>query len=343
MVKIFAKKEMSATSTSDNIALLKRLEPAQFYEQFLSEGCYPDGRDIAKHRPTVIHYGGVTGGHQSSAYVQQAGAHVSCAVQLSLAPDSDDALFRWELQAMDSVPKDLVCHAQAHLDNIFAKNLLVDSQSMRVTATSSATGKQFELRWGIQLEIMVLSTDGFLFDAVLTAVQAALLDVQVPTRVEYADGNVVGGVFAEGEQGGFLLGEEVGALFGFKIFSKFPVLLQFDIERLRVVPSEEHDHYRPMELRQCLVYVPFLLYRSNECKDEDERILLCDPSADLCALVSDRCELIVGAEGHIHSLSFCVSSGAMEQSLLDEMLVLAKRRFTAVTNSLRNCASARKE
>uniref|UniRef100_A0A914I4T0 Ribosomal RNA-processing protein 43 n=2 Tax=Globodera rostochiensis TaxID=31243 RepID=A0A914I4T0_GLORO len=311
----FSISKMSASSMSDNIALLKRLEPAQFFEQFLSEGCYPDGRDIAKHRPTVICYGGVTGGHQSSAYVQQAGAHVSCAVQLSLAPDSDDALFRWELQAMDSVPKDLVCHAQAHLDNIFATNLLVDSQSMKVTATSSATGKQFELRWGIQLEIMVLSTDGFLLDAVLTAVQAALLDVQVPTRVEYADGNVVGGVFVEGKQDDFLLGEE-----------------------LHVVPSEEHDHHRLMELRQCLVYVPFLLYRSNECKDEDERILLCDPSADLCALVSDRCELIIGAEGHIHSLSFCVSSGAMEQSLLDEMLVLAKRRFTAVTNSLRNCA-----
>ncbi|KAI3407590.1 hypothetical protein GPALN_015029 [Globodera pallida] len=232
---------------------------------------------------------------------------------------------------MDSVPKDLVCHAQAHLDNIFATNLLVDSQSMKVTATSSATGKQFELRWGIQLEIMVLSTDGFLLDAVLTAVQAALLDVQVPTRVEYADGNVVGGVFVEGEQDDFLLGEEV-------YFPKFPVPLQFDIEKLHVVTSEEHDNHRSMELLQYLVYVPFLLYRSNECKDEDECILLCDPSADLCALVSDRCELIIGTEGHIHSLSFCVSSGAMEQSLLDEMLVLAKRRFTAVTNSLRNCA-----
>ncbi|KAL3105814.1 hypothetical protein niasHT_026589 [Heterodera trifolii] len=323
---------MSATinSTADNIALLKRLEPAQFYEQFLVEGCYPDGRDIAKHRPTIIQCGGATGGHQGSAYVQQAGAHVSCAVQLSLAPDSDDPLFRWELQAMDSVPKDLIGHAQAHLSKILGTdNLLLDPTQMRVTARSSGTGKQFELRWTIHLGIVVLSTDGFLLDALLTAVQAALLDVQMPTRIDYADGKAIDGVFLEGAQDtdDFLLGEEVP--------------LQFDIEKVRVPPPTATDgpgKCRLIKLHQHLVYVPFLLYRSSECKDEDERILLCDPSADLCALVKDRCELIIGAEGHVHSLSFCVSTGAMEQSLMDEMFMLAKRRYTAVSNSLRNCA-----
>lgn len=32
---------MSADFTADNVSLLKRLQPEQFYEQFLSEGCYP--------------------------------------------------------------------------------------------------------------------------------------------------------------------------------------------------------------------------------------------------------------------------------------------------------------
>jgi hypothetical protein len=42
---------------------------------------------------------------QGSAYVQHGGAYVSCSVQLSLAPDSDDPLVQFEMEAMNSVPK----------------------------------------------------------------------------------------------------------------------------------------------------------------------------------------------------------------------------------------------
>jgi len=36
---------------------------------------------------------------------QAGGAYVSCGIQLSLAPDSDDPLVLWELEGTENVPK----------------------------------------------------------------------------------------------------------------------------------------------------------------------------------------------------------------------------------------------
>lgn len=49
---------------ADNVELLKRMDPAQFYEQFLAEGVYPDGRELTRFRHTIIECAGSNSGYQ---------------------------------------------------------------------------------------------------------------------------------------------------------------------------------------------------------------------------------------------------------------------------------------
>uniref|UniRef100_A0A915D389 Ribosomal RNA-processing protein 43 n=1 Tax=Ditylenchus dipsaci TaxID=166011 RepID=A0A915D389_9BILA len=192
--------------------LLKKIDPEQYFDQFIGESVYPDGRDTSQFR-----------------------ASVSCTCNLSVAPDSDEPLILYELNWLECIPKKQVEEAELHLRRILRKNYLLDEACLKVEDTPSTS---FNLRFTLHLNIVAISADGFLTDAVLTAVQSAILDVTMKL---------------------------------------------LPVERMKKAA-------RKLTLKDFLVYTPFLLYTSSFRPNTS--IILCDPAAELCALVKNRCEVI---------------------------------------------------
>jgi hypothetical protein len=56
---------------TDKVELLKRLDPEHYFEEFLSEGVYPDGRQLTQFRDAIIDCGGSTGGYQVSIHFER--------------------------------------------------------------------------------------------------------------------------------------------------------------------------------------------------------------------------------------------------------------------------------
>lgn len=86
-----------------NGALLKKINPLNYFDQFISEGVYSDGRDIVNFRPISIQQH-VNSKVHGSAYVQQGGASVSCMVTVSVAPDSDEPPIVYDFKSLDCIP-----------------------------------------------------------------------------------------------------------------------------------------------------------------------------------------------------------------------------------------------
>jgi len=60
---------VAAKETAEHGELLKRLDPIEYFEQFLGEGIYPDGRDLTHCRHTSIECGGSSSGFQVSVNI----------------------------------------------------------------------------------------------------------------------------------------------------------------------------------------------------------------------------------------------------------------------------------
>lgn len=89
---------MSKTS----INLLKRIDPLYFYDQFLSKGVYPDGRETVQFCPISIEQNFDTKSY-GSAYINQGAASVMCNVNLSVGPVSDDPPIVFDLVSLECV------------------------------------------------------------------------------------------------------------------------------------------------------------------------------------------------------------------------------------------------
>lgn len=84
--------------------ILKKIDAPRYFEQFLSEGVYPDGRDTSQFRAVSIERS-VDARAYGSAYVQQNGACVLCTTNLSIAPASNEVAIHWEIDALECIPK----------------------------------------------------------------------------------------------------------------------------------------------------------------------------------------------------------------------------------------------
>lgn len=87
--------------------LLKKIDPLYYFDQFLSEGVYPDGRETVQFRSLSIEQRVGLNGY-GSAYVQQGGACVSCNVNLSVALDSDEPSIVFDLIALECIDSVIV-------------------------------------------------------------------------------------------------------------------------------------------------------------------------------------------------------------------------------------------
>lgn len=87
---------------STNVDLLKKIDPFYYFDQFLSEGVYPDGRETVQFRSLSIEQR-LGSKNYGCAYVHQGGAFVTCDVNLSVAPDSDESPIVFELISLECV------------------------------------------------------------------------------------------------------------------------------------------------------------------------------------------------------------------------------------------------
>jgi len=144
---------------------------------------------------------------------------------------------------------------------------------------------------------------------VLTAVQAAILDTTLPT-VEYTGSVVLEDIEGHGVD---------------------DIPLQFDINKLKLVHDKKRTS-KKIELKDFLVYTPFLLYTSSF--KPGNCLILCDPSSELCTLIKNRCEVISGSDGSFYALTF-TSAIPFQDSIFNEVTKIAKRRHNTIWNAVK--------
>ncbi|PIO65411.1 hypothetical protein TELCIR_12921, partial [Teladorsagia circumcincta] len=149
--------------------------PDEYYEKFIAEGIYPDGRSISAFRPLFFKLG--AWGGVGSALVKLGGASVSCTVEASLALIHDGPFVFCEIDACASVTQAQVNDVADLLNKVFTN----ESLSFRSALLVKGIDKEVVMTWELTLRVQILNSDGSILDAVFCAVSAALFDVRLPS------------------------------------------------------------------------------------------------------------------------------------------------------------------
>lgn len=195
--------------------------------------------------------------------------------------------------------------------------------------------------------LQVFSADGFIISAVLSAVQAAILSTRLP-KVEYL--------------GNFIIKSDS--------VNYDDIQLKFDISKLQIKPWEKNDKKNFLILNDFLVHVSFLLYFDTKLKKCSEKVnfnnnlfklcfflflillinkiahliliikifqyqILCDPPLDLRNLISNRCDITIGKDGNIYSMTIN-GKNELKEPFFDEILRITKRRHASVLKAMEN-------
>ncbi|VIO92733.1 Uncharacterized protein BM_BM11093 [Brugia malayi] len=151
--------------------LLKLCDPTAYYNQFLSEAIYPDGRSINSFRPILLRMG-VNERSAGSSFARQGGATVTCNIEALLAPVSDASIIVPVIQAAPNIPKNLVEDAMVMVNQLVVQNAFCTKDALK-----TAGGR---LTWLLNLHIMILNVDGAICDALCTCIAGALVDLRLP-------------------------------------------------------------------------------------------------------------------------------------------------------------------
>ncbi|KAL6725481.1 hypothetical protein Aduo_007531 [Ancylostoma duodenale] len=152
----------------------KKCLPLEYYDQFIQEGIYPDGRSISSFAPLSFKLG--AWGGVGSALIRQGGVAVSCRVEASLALTHDGPLITPEIEACASVSQVEINDITDILNKLFTNKALFP----RSVFEAKGTDDTIPLTWDLSLHIQILNSDGFVPDAVVCASSAALSNVRLP-------------------------------------------------------------------------------------------------------------------------------------------------------------------
>lgn len=155
--------------------------PKEYYEQFLREGVYPDGRSISAFNPLFFKLG--AWGGVGSALIKQGGVAVSCTVQASLGLCHDGPLITSEVDACASVSQAEINDVTDMLNQLFSN----EAVAPRSALLAKGVDTEMSMTWELILQVQILNADGPISDAVVCAASAALYDVRLPAvRVTHA-------------------------------------------------------------------------------------------------------------------------------------------------------------
>jgi len=305
-----------------NADLLKRVDPKRYFDQFLSAKIYPDGRATDEHRPFRLDVGVEKEKAHGSALVQQSGACVTCSVGLSVAPVSDEPAILFDLGAVEDVPKAAVEEAEIVLERVLKSGYLMDVQQFLVGPTANGEPMAFELRWTLHLRVVVVCSDGPVIDAVLSAVQAAILDTRLPA-VEYTGEATLEDYYKD-------------------------IPLPFEVDKVKLwgvgggediseIPTTASTPRR-LELKDLLQAMTFLLHDDEVAGGDECSTIFADPTSDLLSLFPSRCEVVIGEGGTLYGLSINSSSDrGIDNRLVQRMVEMAERRRSRIADAVREC------
>ncbi|VDO82042.1 unnamed protein product [Haemonchus placei] len=149
--------------------------PEEYYEQFINEGIYPDGRSVSAFRSLYFKLG--AWGGVGSALVKLGGVAVSCSVHASLALVHDGPLVSCEIDSYKIQAE--ISNINDMLMEVFANNSLTLRSALLVKGNDEGISMTWELIFRVQVGI--LNSDGSIPDAVFCAVSAALFDTRLPS------------------------------------------------------------------------------------------------------------------------------------------------------------------
>lgn len=161
--------------------LLKLCDPTAYYNQFLSESIYPDGRLISCFRPISLRMG-VNATAAGSSLARQGGATVSCRIEALLVPVSDAPIIVPIIQAAPNIPKNLVEDATVMVNQLVSQSAFCTKDALK-----TAGGR---LTWVLILHTMILNVDGAICDALCTCIAGALVDLRLPEAFTDCDEDI---------------------------------------------------------------------------------------------------------------------------------------------------------
>ncbi|VDM61160.1 unnamed protein product [Angiostrongylus costaricensis] len=152
----------------------KNCLPVAYYDQFIGEGIYPDGRSISSFVPLSFKLG--AWGGVGSSLIRHGGVAVSCCVQASLALCHDGPLLNFEVKACSAVSQGEINDVVSLLNEVF-RNKAFDFPTVLLVKGTEDT---IPMTWELTLNIQILSSAGPIADVAICAVSAALLNVRLP-------------------------------------------------------------------------------------------------------------------------------------------------------------------
>ena len=175
------------TSTSSACALqadaFRKLYPTTYLSRFLSEGIRPDGRPLGCARATTIGRRALST-VDGSSLVKVGSTTALAGVKLELGrpseatPDQGSITFNVEAAPFSAAdyrpgrPPEYISAISERLHSILLGCGVLQLQQLSVASSKHC--------WNATVDVYVLDADGAVFDVVLLAVVAALLDVLVP-------------------------------------------------------------------------------------------------------------------------------------------------------------------
>jgi len=166
------------------------------------------------------------------------------------------------------------------------------------------------------IALQVVCSDGPVIDAVLSAVQAAILDTHLPA-VEYTGEATLEDYYKD-------------------------IPLPFEVDKVKLwgrggediseIPTTASTPRR-LDLKDLLQAMTFLLH---EAAGDDECPIFADPTADLLSLFPSRCEVVIGEGGTLYWLTIN-STDRIDNRLVQRMVEMAERRRSRIAGAVREC------
>lgn len=154
--------------------LLKICDPIAYYNQFILESVYPDGRPINSFRPIILQM--TTNRLDTGLSTARLGeATVTCKIEPSISAISDSPVIVPHVEGNSIIPQDVIEDAEELIDQLVKQDAFFTRDSLK-----AANGR---LTWVLHLYISILSVDGSVLDVLTTCVLSALMDLRLPNII----------------------------------------------------------------------------------------------------------------------------------------------------------------
>uniref|UniRef100_A0A7E5A1N2 RNase_PH domain-containing protein n=1 Tax=Panagrellus redivivus TaxID=6233 RepID=A0A7E5A1N2_PANRE len=236
-------------------AVLKKCDPVAYYDEFLVNRVFPDGRDVEQYRPISISPG-VNWKHHRSVIVEHGDIVISLTGKLSLHRDNDEPNLKFRFRNDDR--SKVNSNEQNRLESITDSLHYLAKENVFFERSEFDT-EEPAFRWNLKVTITFFSSEGFILDAVLIGLNALFAQIRIPfVRYDWLKN------LEKEEQ---------------------------TIDTARIIVSEKE--FRRLVIKETPTFSAFGLYVSKHgAEGLTEPLLVADPPSDLAALCASTLEFV---------------------------------------------------